>query len=334
MTSSLQRHDSRSSLRRAGLSGQAEAFLRSADAIARLAQVDVPVLLHGETGTGKELAARAMHELSARRDRPFVPVDCGALPETLFAAELFGHVRGAFTDARQDASGLVAQAEGGVLFFDEIHVLSLGSQATLLRFLQDSYFRPLGSTARARPADVRVVAATNRELVRLADEGAFREDLMYRLNVAAVRMPSLRERPEDIPELVEQCVARFCARYRRPPGRFDAASLQWMQAQPWRGNVRELDNFVQRCLLGSDGAVLHVEQCTHALAPGDAGRAAIPLFKEARAQALGAFELDYLRRILRQSRGNVSAAARLAGTERRMFGRLLKKYAIDRDEFL
>lgn len=328
------RHYYHACMRRAGLAGHADAFMRSADAIARLSQFDVPVLVQGETGTGKELAARAMHDLSARRQHPFVPVDCGALPESLFAAELFGHVRGAYTDARHDASGLVAQAEGGILFFDEIHVLSLSSQAALLRFLQDAHFRPLGSTAQARPANVRVVAASNRELARLAENGSFREDLLYRLNVAVIRMPSLRERPDDIPELVEQCVARFCDRYRRPACRFDEASLRWMQSQPWRGNVRELDNFVQRCLLDHDGAVVHLEQCAQLSAPATAADHSLPPFKAARAQALAAFESGYLRRALRQARGNVSEAAREAGTERRTFGRLLKKYGIDRDQFL
>jgi DNA-binding NtrC family response regulator len=324
-------------LSRLGLAGRSEPFRRSMEAITRLARVDVPVLLQGETGTGKELAARAMHALSARRNRPFVPVDCGALPETLFAAELFGHVRGAFTDARHDALGLVAQAEGGMLFFDEIHVLSLNSQAALLRFLQDSHFRPLGSSTRSRPADVRIVAATNCEIAGLAAQGAFREDLLYRLNVASVRMPSLRQRPDDIPELVALCVARFCARYGRAPCRFDEASLVWMQAQPWRGNVRELENFVQRCLLACDGAVAHVDACGAPAAPERPHKCeldTIPLFNVARAQALAAFETSYLRSVLGQNQGNVSAAARQAGKERRVFGRLMKKHGIDRGEYL
>jgi two-component system, NtrC family, response regulator GlrR len=319
------------SLAAAGLIGHSEAFLRAVEAIVRVARVDVPVLLWGETGTGKELAARAIHYLSGRNGRAFVPVDCGALPDTLFAGELFGHVRGAFTDARQDTCGLVAQADGGTLMFDEIHVLAHSSQAALLRFLQDFQFRPLGGR-QPRRADVRIVAATNRDLAKEAELGAFRADLLYRLNVATIRMPSLRERADDIPELVESCIARFCARYGRAPCRFDAASLAWMQAQPWHGNVRELDNFVQRCLLAFDGAVAHVE--ADGLAEPQPATLSIPPFNQARAQVLDAFETRYLRQVLSENHGNVTAAARQACKERRVFGRLLKKHGIERDDYL
>ncbi|SPC22024.1 Sigma-54 dependent transcriptional regulator [Cupriavidus oxalaticus] len=326
-----------------GLLGSSQVFREAMAVVARLARVDVPVLILGETGTGKELVARSLHYRGGRRDRPFVPVDCGALPETLFEGELFGHVRGAYTDARRDAAGLVAQAEGGTLFFDEIHALSLRSQAALLRFLQDFRYRPLGA-AHSRKADVRIVAATNRELKQGARDGWFREDLLYRLNVANVRMPSLRERPEDIPPLVELFASRFCARYGWPGCRFDQVSLAWMLAQPWRGNVRELENFVQRCVLSCDGRVAHAEGCPAECAAGDGGDGGgdgaacrlqeVPPFKQARDQALAAFECAYLRAALARSGGNVSAAAREAGKERRVFGRLLKKHGIDRAEFL
>uniref|UniRef100_UPI003F4950D2 sigma 54-interacting transcriptional regulator n=1 Tax=Cupriavidus necator TaxID=106590 RepID=UPI003F4950D2 len=320
-----------------GLLGSSQALRRAMAIVARLARVEVPVLIVGETGTGKELVARSLHYSGRRRDRPFVPVDCGAMPETLFESELFGHVRGAFTDARHDATGLVTQAEGGTLFFDEIHALSLRSQAALLRFLQDFRYRPLGAV-QCRDADVRIVAATNRELKQGAEDGWFREDLLYRLNVANVYMPSLRERPEDIPELIEFFIARFCARYGWPRGHFDEASLAWILAQPWRGNVRELENFVQRCLLSCDGRTVHAEGCAAALpCPGD-GRASqvalcMPPFKQARDQAMATFEAAYLRAALARSHGNVSAAAREAGKERRTFGRLLQKHGIDRADF-
>ena len=301
--------------------------------IARLTRVDVPVLVVGETGTGKELVARALHYSGARRDRPFVPVDCGALPETLFESELFGHARGAFTDARSSTAGLVAQADGGTLFFDEIHALSLRSQAALLRFLQDSSYRQLGSALHQR-ANVRFVAATNRDLKQGAGQGWFREDLIYRLDVAHVRMPSLRERPEDIPELVERCIVRFCARYGREFCRFDEPTLAWMLKQAWPGNVRELENFVQRALLACDGCVMHVDDCTGDVHPAPEAARAMPPFNHARAKAVAAFEASYLRAALAQSQGNVSAAARQAGKERRVFGRLLKKHGIDRSEYL
>ncbi|MFC4158650.1 sigma-54 interaction domain-containing protein [Chitinimonas lacunae] len=316
---------------RMGLVGRSEPFLQAMAAISRLARVDVPVLIYGETGTGKELAARALHYLGKRGDRPFVPVDCGALPETLFEDELFGHVRGAFTDARSNAAGLIAQAEGGTLFFDEIHVLSARSQAALLRFLQDFTYRPLGAT-QSRHADVRILAATNRDLCQGVEQGWFREDLSYRLNVANVRMPSLRERPGDIPQLVAACVSRFCARYGKSACRFDEASLAWIASQPWRGNVRELENFVQRALLACEGELIQLEDCAGKTV--ETAALAMPSFNQARAQAIVAFESAYLRAVLAQSQGNVSAAARQAGKERRVFGRLLKKHGIDRSEYL
>jgi two-component system, NtrC family, response regulator GlrR len=334
---------SREDLRCIGLVGASPAFDAMVGSIGRLAAVDLPVLLTGETGTGKELAARAIHYLSKRRDRPFVPVDCGALPDSLFAAELYGYLRGAFTDARRDRLGLAAEADGGTLFFDEVHALSLQSQAGLLRFLQDFSFRPLGAERGSR-VDVRVVAATNRDLSQGAASAWFREDLYYRLNVAALAVPSLRERASDIPLLVECCIRRYCARYDRPPCRFGDASLAWLAAQPWRGNVRELESLVQRCLLADDGPLLHLEQAGEGgecegrdgNAPGPmAGPSGpVPAFNLAKAQALAAFERGYLERVLAHHRGNVSAAARQAGKERRVFGRLMKKHGIDRLAFV
>jgi two-component system response regulator GlrR len=322
---------------RVGLIGSGAAYSRMKETLLTLASVDVPVLINGETGTGKELAARAMHYLGARRNRSFVPVDCGALPETLFETELFGHLRGAFTDARHENRGLVAHAEGGTLFFDEIHVLSPRSQASLLRFLQDFSYRQLGSP-QAKRADVRIVAATNRELKDGMAHGWFREDLLYRLNVANLRMPSLRERVEDIPQLVAVCAQRFCVRYNRPPCSFDDASLAWMMRQPWQGNVRELENFVQRALIACVGTVVHLECCGDAdsknAAPTEIAMPVIVPFNVARAQAIAAFETSYLRAALARTQGNVSQAALQAGKERRVFGRLLKKHGIDRSEYL
>jgi DNA-binding NtrC family response regulator len=335
----------REALRCIGLVGASPAFEAMLGSIGRLAAVDMPVLLTGETGTGKELSARAIHYLSKRRDRPFVPVDCGALPDSLFAAELYGYLRGAFTDARRDRLGLAAEADGGTLFFDEIHALSLQSQAGLLRFLQDFSFRPLGAERGSR-VDVRVVAATNRDLAEGAASGWFREDLYYRLNIAALPVPSLRERASDVPLLAECCIKRFCARYDRLPCRFDDASLAWLAVQPWRGNVRELESVVQRCLLASDGPLLHLEQAGSApesagaddgtaLGGGSIGSAShVPAFNLAKSQALAAFERGYLELVLAHHRGNVSAAARQAGKERRVFGRLMKKHGIDRLAFI
>ncbi|MFO1322815.1 MAG: sigma-54 dependent transcriptional regulator [Burkholderiales bacterium] len=323
--------DGLTTLARAGMLGRSEAFRRLVADIRRLAVADVPVLLQGETGTGKELVARAIHYLGARRDGPFVPVDAGALPDTLFERELFGHLRGAFTDARRDAQGLIAQAERGTLFFDELHTLDKRSQAALLRFMQDHTYRPLGAQ-RLQHADVRIVAATNRRLDEGVAQGWFREDLYYRVNVATIDLPSLRERAEDIPMLAANFLERLCAHYRCGDRRFDAAFLAWMAQQRWPGNVRELENFVHREFLRSESRVL-------ALDPGrasDAGArddATCRPFKLARALALTQFETGYLRALLAATRGNVSEAARRAGKERRVFGRLLKKHNIARTDF-
>jgi two-component system, NtrC family, response regulator GlrR len=247
------------------------------------------------------------------------------------------------TDSRATRDTPAAEADGGTLFFDEVHALSLQSQAGLLRFLQDFSFRPLGAERGSR-VDVRVVAATNRDLSQGAASAWFREDLYYRLNVAALAVPSLRERASDIPLLVECCIRRYCARYDRPPCRFGDASLAWLAAQPWRGNVRELESLVQRCLLADDGPLLHLEQAGEGgecegrdgNAPGPmAGPSGpVPAFNLAKAQALAAFERGYLERVLAHHRGNVSAAARQAGKERRVFGRLMKKHGIDRLAFV
>lgn len=314
-----------------GLVGSSPVFRKTLGLAIRLARYDVPVLLEGETGTGKELFARVLHYLGARRPRPFVPVNCGALPDTLLESQLFGHARGAFTDARSAQRGLVSQAEGGTLFFDEVHCLSPKGQAVLLRFLQDQYYRPLGSEQLHR-ADVRIVAAANRSLAREVADGRFREDLLYRLKVASLDLPPLRERPDDIPLLVESIVSRLCARFDTGPRRLDAASLAWLSSRPWKGNVRELENFVCRAFLLSDDEVIRIDP-----ARGDCGQelsqGAVPDFKEARAEVLRDFEARYLRTMLVLARGNVSEAARQAGKERRVFGRLMKKHGIDRGEF-
>lgn len=315
-----------------GLIGYSEPFCRALRLIARLARYDVPVLLEGETGTGKELFARALHYRGTRSAKPFVPVNCAALPDTLLENELFGHTRGAFTDARNEQRGLVAQADGGTLFFDEVHCLSPKGQATILRFLQDQQYRPLG-TERLLRADVRIVAATNRVLDREVAQGAFREDLLYRLRVATVRLPALRERPEDIPLLAENALGRLCARYGVAPRRFDAESLAWLSTCTWPGNVRELENFVCRALVLSEEPVIHLDHAHHDGHCPRAVQGSCQSFKEARAHALSEFETRYLSAMLSMTCGNVSEAARRAGKDRRVFGKLMKKHGIDRQAY-
>jgi two-component system response regulator GlrR len=321
-------------LDRVGLIGQSPAHRRAIAALSRFAAVDAPVLLQGPTGTGKELAARAIHYLSARRSCPFIPIDCGALPDTLFEGELFGHARGAFTDARQQMRGLIAQGERGTLFIDEIHTLGKRSQASLLRFLQDRTYRPLGSE-RASVADVRIVVATNRSLEEGVSRGWFRDDLYYRLNVASIALPPLSERADDIPLLVNLFLARFAQRYRLPPKRFDAGALSWLTTRPWPGNVRELENFIHREFLRSESDIITYEAL---LAEHGSGHEAAscrlpPPFNAARAEALAKFEAGYLRTLLAAAGGNVSEAARRAGKERRLFGRMMKRNGIGREEF-
>jgi DNA-binding NtrC family response regulator len=223
--------------------GRSPAFLRVLDLIDRFSRCDAPVLIQGETGTGKELAARAIHYSGARRNAPFLPVNCGAIPETLVESELFGHVRGAFTDAREARSGMVAQAEGGTLFLDEIEALEARGQVALLRFLQNLEYRPVGSST-SKLANVRVVAACNGDLAELARRGICRRDLFFRLNVFVLDMPPLRVRGDDVTLLAEAFAERFCRRYGMPRIKLDPACLDCLAAYDWPGNVREFENIV------------------------------------------------------------------------------------------
>jgi DNA-binding NtrC family response regulator len=312
------------------LVGASPRFVGMLGQLRRVAASDAPVLVEGETGCGKELAARAVHAWGQRSKGPFVPVNCGALPDHLLEAELFGHERGAFTDAKASRRGLVAEADGGTLFLDEVDALSAKAQVVLLRFAQDQRYRPLGS-ARELRTDVRLVTATNQPLDMAVEAGRFRADLMYRLKILQVRLPALRERPGDAELLAHHFLDAFCAKYGLPGRRFDEATLGWLRRQPWPGNVRELENWVHRELLMADGNTVG-----HAV---PAGRGDDPLqwhtrgpanFQDAKAEAVRLFERDYVVNVLRQSGGNVTQAARIAGKERRAFGKLLKKYGIDR----
>jgi DNA-binding NtrC family response regulator len=320
------------------LIGESPALRAVTAVLMRLAGCNVPVLLRGETGTGKELAARAIHYMSARRDSPFIPVNCGAIPDMLVESELFGHARGAFTDARDAQLGLVAQAGQGTLFLDEVDSLSLKAQITLLRFLQDGSFRPLGAkTFASSPA--RIVAATNADIEGLVRSGAFRSDLFFRLSIVPVFMPPLRARAGDVRLLVNNFLGALAQQYGGGPRRIDEASLRRLEAYAWPGNVRELANVVQRLFLLADGqdltlaadALGAIEDDGAATAGNGADMA--ESFQLARAQALAEFERRFVRRALSESAGNVSLAARRAGKERRSFGRLLKKHGIDRVDF-
>jgi two-component system response regulator GlrR len=323
-------------IRDLGLVGCSDCFLSALRLTEKFARYEVPVLLEGESGTGKELFARALHYLGPRRGQPFVPINCAALPDTLIENELFGHVSGAYTGAHGPMDGVIAQANGGTLLFDEVHCLSPKGQATLLRFTQDLHYRPLGASTRPRRANVRLVAATNQCLWDCVCDGRFREDLYYRLNVGFVRLPPLRERKQDIVALVNDIITKLCTRYGTAPRRFDAPSLAWLSAQPWKGNVRELDNVIHRAFMLSDDPVIRIDP--HCACVSSESQATEmnqeALFKEARQRALREFEADYLRRMLIVAAGNVTEAARRAGKDRRVFGRLMKKHGIERGNFV
>jgi DNA-binding NtrC family response regulator len=316
-----------------GLIGRSPAFLAALELLPRLASCDVPVLLRGETGTGKELFARALHYLSRRKGGPFVPVNCGAVPETLIESELFGHVRGAFTDARLDRPGLVAMADRGTLFLDEIDSLSPRGQVALLRFLQDHEYRQVGGN-KVRIADVRVLAATNADLgVSIAD-GRFRQDLLFRLDVLALELPPLAGRPDDIPVLARHFLTRFAALYGRPTPALSAVADLWLATRPWPGNVRELENVVHRALLlAEDGIAILPPPGTELPEPAPGTALYGGGLRATCARSRWETEERYLRELLALTGGNVSETARRAGTERRTMGRLLKRHALEKRDY-
>ena len=307
--------------------GRSVAFRIAESLIEKMSAFDAPVLIEGETGTGKELAARAIHYRGARRGKPFVPVNCGAIPDTLIENELFGHRRGAFTDARLDQAGVVELARGGTLLLDEVDALTLKAQVTLLRFLQDQQFRPLGARC-AEQADVRIIAASNRNLERLVAVDEFRLDLFYRLKLLHLVLPPLRERHGDAELLAEHFVRTGAARFNKPALPLDERTLSWFRHYEWPGNIRELENLVHREFLLADGERISIPAPRADLAVAHAQHESLLNYREAKSRAIHDFEHRFLARLLCQANGNVSAAARISGTERRHLGRLLKKYGV------
>jgi DNA-binding NtrC family response regulator len=318
------------------LIGQSPAFLNALELIKALSQCEAPVLIEGETGTGKEMAARAIHYLGLRQDYPFIPVNCGTLSDTLLENELFGHERGAYTDAKEAQAGLVAQAHQGTLFLDEVESLYPKAQVALLRFLQTQEYRPLGSRS-LKQADVRVIAASNEDLVALVKRGYFRQDLLFRLNVIPLFLPPLRERSGDIELLATHFLYQYSLKYRRSPQAFHPATLAWMKNYPWPGNVRELENFVHRALLLSKGPLILPLPTQRLPSIGSENNPQFESssdyrenFNEAKAQAISHFEKQYLQWLMAECHGNISLAAKRAGKERSALGKLLKKYQIGR----
>jgi two-component system response regulator GlrR len=291
----------------------------------RVAATGTSVLIRGDSGTGKELLARAIHRASPRRDGPFIAINCGAMPEGLLESELMGHERGAFTGAQQANTGLIRSADGGTLLLDEIGDMPLALQVKLLRVLQERRVRPVGGT-RDFSVDVRILSATHRDLGDAIAAGSFREDLFYRLNVIDLRIPPLCERPEDIPLLVYRRLQALAQRDGTRAPVYAPEAMELMAAAQWPGNVRQLDNAVEQHVALAPGAVITAEQVRRSLGR-DAGN--FPSVAEARA----AFTRDYLVRLLKLTEGNVSEAARLAQRNRSEFYKLLARHEVEPGPF-
>jgi two-component system response regulator GlrR len=319
---------------RLNLLGDSPVFREALRLIGRIAAVDAAVLIQGETGTGKELAARALHYLSSRRDFPFVPVNCGALPDSLLESELFGHERGAFTDAKRANRGLVAQAEGGTLFLDEVEAMTPRAQVVLLRFLQDHEYRPVGGRLMSA-GNLRIIASSNVDLEELVRRGQFRRDLLFRFSIMTVTMPPLRARGHDTVLLAEQFLHGFATRYDRPSKRLHPDMVDWLLAYEWPGNVRELENLILREFLLADGNMLGPPRSSRTglgLA-ADEPRHLDQTFKSAKARAIADFEKTYLSRLLAKTCGNVSLAARISQKDRSALNKLVKKHGLACDQF-
>jgi DNA-binding NtrC family response regulator len=304
------------------------------DRIAMVAATDVTVAIFGESGTGKELVARTIHSSSPRHDAPFVVVNCAAIPENLLEDELFGHVRGAFTDATRDREGLLAAAHTGTLFLDEIGELPLPLQAKLLRVLQSQEFRRIGDDVDRR-VDVRIVTATNRDLDQLVARGSFRQDLYYRINVFPMHLPPLRERPEDIALLVHHFVQKYRARLGKAVEGVTPAALARLAAYEFPGNIRELENKVHQAMVVASGRLIDEDDIalpaaslsTHVRV--DVTRP----FRDVKQETIDAFERAYLTELLRTHRGNLAQAARASGMDRKNLWALVERHGLDRARF-
>jgi two-component system, NtrC family, response regulator HydG len=286
--------------------------------IARVAPSDATVLIEGETGTGKELIARMIHKASPRREAPFIPVDCGAIPPTLVESELFGALRGSYTGADRDRVGVFEAAHHGTVFLDEIGEVELGFQLKLLRFLQEREIRPVGAN-KAKPVDVRVVAATNRDLRRMVDEGKFREDLWYRLNVIRIEMPPLRERRVDIPLLAQLFLQRYNQRYKLDTKLTDSG-LKALQDYTWPGNVRQMQHMMERLIILKAGSRIDsaaVRSAIDSMSP-----------KENSGDTLADTEAEQIRKVLAAAGGNKSRAAKILGIERKTLYRKLERMGL------
>ncbi len=304
--------------------GESPAFLERVRCVPRFARCDATVLISGESGTGKELFARAIHYLSPRAGRPFVPVNCGALPENLVESEIFGHKRGAFTGAASDQAGLIREAEGGTLFLDEIDCLTPQAQVKLLRFLQDGEYRSVGSQ-QIFHANIRIVAAANADFSHMVREGKFREDLFYRLNVLSLTLPPLRERPGDILLLTHDFLEKQAAITDGRPKKLSLAAVNRLLGHSWPGNVRELQNVLMRAIVLSDRDSIEPSDLD---LPEDGLTAEEQSFQAMKSRAVQRFEHDFLATVLHAHDGNITRAAFAVKKNRRAFWQLLRKHGL------
>lgn len=300
-------------------------MLRLLEQAKMVAQSDVSVLINGQSGTGKEVLAQAIHAASPRAKKAFIAINCGALPEQLLESELFGHAKGAFTGAVSSREGLFQAAEGGTLFLDEIGDMPLSLQVKLLRVLQERKVRPLGSN-RDLDIDVRIISATHRDLPKAMVKNEFREDLYYRLNVVNLKIPALNERAEDIPLLANHLLRASALRHKPFVRSFSTDAMKRLMTASWPGNVRQLVNVIEQCVALTTAPVISEALVEQAL---EGENTALPTFVEARNQ----FELHYLRKLLQITKGNVTQAARMAGRNRTEFYKLLSRHELDANDF-
>jgi DNA-binding NtrC family response regulator len=301
-------------------------ILKILDLMGRVSATDASVLITGESGTGKEMVAGAIHRNSRRRNAPFVKVNLGGISSTLFESEMFGHVKGAFTDARQDRKGRFEMASGGTIFLDEIGDLDPNSQVKLLRVLQDHTYEVLGSSI-TRSVDVRVISATNRNLSEMVERGSFREDLLYRLNLIAIHLPSLAERASDIPELANHFLQAVARVYRREGLKISDQALRWLQGMPWPGNIRQLRQLIERAILVSGKEVLEIDDFRLPIEM-DAGEARKSPLPEVGSMTMEDIEKAMILKCLSHYSGNISRVAESLGLSRAALYRRFEKYGI------
>jgi len=294
------------------------------------ASSDATVLITGETGTGKELFAREIHDHSCRQDNLFVPVNCGAIPDGLFENELFGHTKGSYTGASTPEAGLVSAADHGTLFLDEVDSLSLGAQVKLLRFLQTGEYRSLGSP-QLKAADVRIIAATNSNLLDRCRNGLFREDLFHRLNVLRLHVPALKQRIADVPLLVSHLMSKYDKQSPKSV-RISWDAMQMLMRYSWPGNVRELEGVIQRALVLHHSGVIQRDDLELPHTPSVGGKTPRESFRFAKLQAISEFERGYLSAVLSVHAGNLSKSAAALDTDRRTLQRLVRKHQLDLSE--